>query len=474
MKDFNKNNHLKGLHKRDTCDEKRRNYPDVVSKWQIKLRSPVCRMKNKISLLLFLVLITFAICSAAERSEKTEKTSLSEEASFSRVARSADADAGGKKNKSLKKKKRKHQKSKKGAKKAIKSEKNKRKAQKNKRKAKKNKRKTKKNKRKTQKNKKNVNKRKRKAKKHKRNKKNQSNEKNQSIKKNKERTQEGKNWPLDGHCVECAASGMNRWRTVVANFAKQKSRIEKQSEIAAKKGAKNGVFAPIALKLVAVGGGNKSNLTCSGSADSDGAKQLTNLTQTLFACEAKLNQSCAAVDVNMTHVNQCAMDLELFENRTKECLALSKSDTAIQACYCWINETYRALDNKIKSCKIAESTNVTKGLKACKDAFSTCRQAEDDAVDAIAACSVSEETLLARAAALGANVNMTSACATQVAGITGSSGQVPRIRSGRAAASNCSEFITLVDKCRFISVSPRFNKISYFHISGDHPSRIPS
>ena len=395
-------------------------------------------MKSKINLILLGVLITFAILSSAENSEET---SLSEEASFSRLARSADADAGRKKNKGLKKKRRKHQKSKKAAKKeAIKSKKNKRKAQKNKKK---------------------VNKRKRKAKKHKRNKKSKNNKKNQSNRKNKIRTQEGRNWPLDGHCIECAASGMYRWRTVVANFAKQKSRIEKQSDIAAKKGAKKNVFAPIALKLVAVGGGNKSALKCANSTDSDGAKQLTNLTQTLFACEAKLNESCAAVGVNMTHVNQCAMDLELFENRTKECHALSKSDTAIQACFCWINETYRDLDNKIKSCKIEETTNVTKGLKACKDAFSTCRQAEDDAVDAIAACSVSVDTLLARAAALGANLNMTSACAAQVAGITGSSGQVSRIRSDRAAASNCSAFITLVDKCRFISVNTQsFHQIS--------------
>ena len=35
---------------------------------------------------------------------------------------------------------------------------------------------------------------------------------------------------------------------------------------------------------------------------------------------------------------------------------------------------------------IEETSNVTQGLKACKDAFSTCRQAEDDAVDVIADC----------------------------------------------------------------------------------------
>ena len=385
------------------------------------MRSPVRRMNGRISLILFGIFVTLAILCAAENSEEN---SLSEEVSASRLARSAEA--GRKKDKSLKKKRRKTQKSKKAAKKAAK-------------KSKKNKRKTKKNKRKAKKNKK-------KAKKNKRNQKRKSNQpSNKKNKKNKskDRSQDGKNWPLDGHCVECAASGMYRWRTVVANFAKQKNRIEKQAGITSSKKGKNTMFAPIALKLMDVGGGNKSALKCANSTTSNGAKQLTNLTQTLFECEAKLNESCAAVEVNMTFVDECAKDIELFENMTKDCYDLSKSDTAIAACFCWINETYRDLGNKIKSCKIEETMNVTDGLKACKKVFSTCRQAEDDAVAAIAACSVSEDTLKTKAATLAANVNITSSCSAKVAGITGS-GAVPR-----AAASNCSEFITLMDKCRF-------------------------
>ncbi len=63
---------------------------------------------------------------------------------------------------------------------------------------------------------------------------------------------------VDGTCLESATTAMNRWRGVVANFNKQKTRIEKQSEIASKKGVKKAVLAPIALKLVDLGGGNKS------------------------------------------------------------------------------------------------------------------------------------------------------------------------------------------------------------------------
>merc|ERR1712110_1102504 len=112
---------------------------------QIKLRSPVRRMNGRISLILFGILVTLTILCGAENSEEN---SLSEEVSASRLARSAEVEAGRKKDKSLKKKRRKTQKSKKAAKKgAKKSKKNKQKTKKNKRKAKKNKKKVKKNKR---------------------------------------------------------------------------------------------------------------------------------------------------------------------------------------------------------------------------------------------------------------------------------------------------------------------------------------
>merc|ERR1712147_489576 len=131
-------------------------------------------------------------------------------------------------------------------------------------------------------------------------------------------------------------------------------------------------------------------------------------------------------------------DIEMFENKTAECYALSKADTAADACTCWTDAEYMELGNKIKSCKIAETGDVAKGLKACKDAFSTCRKFEDDAVASMAACSVSADTLKAKAAALSANVDATNEAAAKVAAVTGGSS---RRRSSRAAATSCADFI---------------------------------
>merc|ERR1712012_721436 len=119
---------------------------------------------------------------------------------------------------------------------------------------------------------------------------------------------------------------------------------------------------------------------------------------------------------------------------------MSKAETADDACECWTDAEYTELGNKIKSCKIAETSDIAKGLKACKDAFSTCRKFEDDAVASMAACSVSADALKSKAAALSANVDSANAAAQKVAAVTGSS----RRRSSRSAATSCAGFITLV------------------------------
>ena len=86
---------------------------------QISLRSPSLKMNSKISLILFGFLVTLAVLAAAENSEEN---TLSEEVASSRLARSADADAGRRKNKSSKKNKKKSRKAaKKAAKKAKKA-----------------------------------------------------------------------------------------------------------------------------------------------------------------------------------------------------------------------------------------------------------------------------------------------------------------------------------------------------------------
>merc|ERR1711997_1451972 len=219
---------------------------------------------------------------------------------------------------------------------------------------------------------------------------------------------------IDGVCLESAVTAMKRWKDVVANFDKQKTRIEKQASIAGKKSGKQSVFGPIALKLVDLGGGNKSALTCSGSATSEGALQLTNLTSTLFDCEVLVNASCTTdfPMPNMTFVDACVNATDLFKTLATECMTMSKEATATEACACWSAPEMTMASEAVKDCKITEVSAIAQGLKACKDAFSTCRKFEDEAVSSMAACSVSVDALKAKAAALSQSKTAMDAAAS--------------------------------------------------------------
>ena len=340
---------------------------------------------SKISFILFGLLVVLAVLASAENEEQ----SLSQKISSLRIARDADAGRRNKKNRNGKKNK-----------------KNKR--RKNKRK---NKKRTNKNKKRT----------------------------------NKGSRAQGR--MVDGKCLESATTAMSRWRNQVANFMKQKTRIEKQAEIAEKKSGKKAVFAPIAKKLIDVGGGNKSNLSCSGSVDSDGAKQLANLTTTLEECEKEVNMTCNPENFpkpNMTAVDACAASVTSFETEAQKCYDLSKEATAEDACTCWTNADMMKYSDEVKSCKVEAVSDIAKGLKACKAAFSKCRQYEDAAISTIQTCSQSADQLKAKAEALTKNKEALTDVKAKIAKATSSA-------SSRAPATDCAGFLSLVLQSKCIS-----------------------
>ena len=195
-----------------------------------------------------------------------------------------------------------------------------------------------------------------------------------------------------------------------------------------------------------LGGGNKSALTCSGSADSDGAKQLTNLTQTLFDCEKMVNSSCTTdfPKPNSTFIDECNATVTAFKTKAAECEAKAKEATAADACTCFSSEEMKNASAAVTSCKL-NTTGVSSGLKACKEAFSKCRKFEDDAISSMAACSVSVDKLKEKAAALYKSKAAMDDAKAKVKKTTGST-KAPR--RTRAAATTCAEFITLVEKSK--------------------------
>ena len=108
---------------------------------------------------------------------------------------------------------------------------------------------------------------------------------------------------------------------IKSNFEKQKKRMEKQNGTGASKSSKKGAFAPIGLRLISVGGGNKSALSCGGKINNAGAKQLKNLTDILSACATNIHKMCGNfANPNMTKLSTCTTLAESFKKRAKKCL----------------------------------------------------------------------------------------------------------------------------------------------------------
>merc|ERR1712079_861124 len=211
-------------------------------------------------------------------------------------------------------------------------------------------------------------------------------------------------------CFETSIQYMKLWKDVVANFDKQNKRMTKQNSTGGNKVGKKGIFAPTAFKLVDIGGGNKPNMSCAGSTTSDGAKQLANLTKTLFDCELEVNKSCNPVNFpqpNMTFVKMCENLTTTFKSSAQLCLNKTLGSTATNtsdACSCWTGAQLNETANMMKQCKLpSDAKAISAALKNCTTAFGKCRKYEDGAIPAIMACSQSTSQLTAKAATLKAN-----------------------------------------------------------------------
>ena len=184
---------------------------------------------------------------------------------------------------------------------------------------------------------------------------------------------------------------------------------------------------------------------------------------------------------NMTFVDACANDTSLFVTLATECVTMSKEATASEACACWSAPELAMASEAVKDCKIPEVSAIAQGLKACKAAFSTCRKFEDEAVSSMAACSVSVDTLKAKAAALSANHESMTAAKSKVSGITSSryyhvkknSALYARHRGARAAASTCAAFISLVQQCKCLIQFLNSIIFKHHHFSDCNCSGLP-
>merc|ERR1719219_1733804 len=265
---------------------------------------------------------------------------------------------------------------------------------------------------------------------------------------------------------------MKVWKDVVGNFEKQRKRMVKQNKTGGNKSGKKGLFAPIPHRLVDIGGGNKTNMSCGGQYGNKGAAQLQNLTKTLFDCEITVNASCNPANIpqpNMTFINRCKALVDNFSSEATTCYDKTyggKKTNSSDACYCWTHNKLNSTIDELKTCKASkEAAAITAALKNCTSAFGVCRKYEDDASTALSSCASDSGKLTKKAANLAANNASMTAAKEKMASLA-SSRSVGGNSGGnnRAdAAASCTEIITISQTIvKITDQNPQSTKITTY------------
>merc|ERR1711971_365632 len=331
--------------------------------------------------------------------ENMEENSLSEEIASSRLARAADADPG---------KRKRNKKSKKAMKK---------------------------------KNKKAMKKKNKKAEK-KKNKKAEKKKNKKAMRKNKSNVARQSSTVPDT-CLSTAVNTLyNGLSKKASNFDRQLKRIEARLPKIESKRGKAGDYNQTMDDLVA------ANSSC----PAGNQTEIDALIATLGECETQISTACATPMINQTQIDECKPIVEGFVAEVEICFGLN-SDPAL-ACDCWEGDAMAELEMGLKGCVIKESeANVTAGFKACKGAVSSCNKATSSAIPVLVACSKTEADLVAEAEQVANNIGALNQAKTAV--------EAAASRSIRAVATNCTEYIALVEMLVELSVeSPEITDVA--------------
>ena len=141
--------------------------------------------------------------------------------------------------------------------------------------------------------------------------------------------------PVTLQCVSDAVAAMKVWKDQVGNFLRRKKRLEKQLNIMDGKHAKREDFSYVSDNLTFVGGGDDSNMTCSGSNTSTKALTLSSLKTSIDSCNATIGSDCNTtlvlmdISLNLTDLEVC---FNITTNFTEQADLCMDSDVP---CDCW-------------------------------------------------------------------------------------------------------------------------------------------
>merc|ERR1711983_329855 len=154
---------------------------------------------------------------------------------------------------------------------------------------------------------------------------------------------------VNSTCLETAVKLLKIVQQRVTNFLQQQKRMSKFNGTGAKKSAKKGLFGPIASKVIDIGGGNASDLSCSGNKTNPGATKLKSIISDLQKCEKSIMVACdtsAYPLPNITEAMECKTNMESMKKSVEACA----KKTGEEACTCWMDADLMAVAEKVKNC----------------------------------------------------------------------------------------------------------------------------
>merc|ERR1719483_1275791 len=246
-------------------------------------------------------------------------------------------------------------------------------------------------------------------------------------------------------CLRDAVTYTKFLKDNVVNFLRRNTRLTAQNALTNKKASKKGEYKEPAARLIQAGGGDKTNLSCSGSTTGVGAKKITTLTDILDGCALTIEAACKKPSsINTTTLKTCQTNALKYNTTVSGCIASATKGE--DACSCFQAAEVLAEKKVLENCKgKAEAKAAAKARTACLKAISKCKNASSNAATLQYACSYSTKHLLDTLKQLTANLAAFGAFMDKITALTGVSPTVgpgasnSTLRKGRSVEESEDE-----------------------------------
>jgi len=245
-----------------------------------------------------------------------------------------------------------------------------------------------------------------------------------------------------------------------ANYMRQHRRIVKQNATGGKKFGQKGIFSRLSTKLVDVGGGNKSVLMCSGSSDSEGAKNLAQAVADLDKCNDEVATACNVssypLPANFTVLGACNTVFEDLAKALKKCEEMDPSSSPVaDVCSCYNVDA--DLIKKAGDCKSIseENAGTTRQHKKCMNAFKKCNGIKKDSPKLLYSCSKSTTELRAKAAQAKENVDALEKATAKAKALAASR----KLQKSKRALASCADVTSTITKLLAAAAATPFASI---------------